>query len=112
LRFMLRDEAFQGHTEFYQISEGMRVVYSRTAGEFLEFSYGGHPITDDQLFTVGIQSYHFSNLEKFLNITYAELERYRKPRVISTSCLDIIEEYLSAHPTVSRDVEGRILITE
>jgi len=112
LRFMLRDEAFRGHTEFYQISEGMRVVYSRTAGEFLEFSYGGHPITDEQLFTVGIQSYHFSNLEKFLNITYAELERYRKPRVISTSCLDIIEEYLSAHPTLSRDVEGRILITE
>lgn len=112
LRFMLRDEAFTGHTEFYQVSEGIRAVYSRSAKEFVEFSFYGKPVTDAQMFTVGIQSYHYSNLKKFLDITYAELEQHQKPRVVSTSCLDIIDEYLSGHPKVNRVVEGRITITD
>lgn len=112
LRFMLRDEAFRSHTEFYQVSEGIRAVYSKRAKDFTEFTFFGRPVTDGQMFTVGIQSYHYSNLKKFLDITYAELERYQKPRVISTSCLDIIEEYLSAHPILESSVEGRITVTE
>ena len=112
LRFMLRDEAFRGHTEFYQISEGIRAVYSKRTGDFTEFSFFGRPITDGQMFTVGIQSYHYANIGKFLDITYAELEKYQKPRVISTSCLDIIDEYLSAHPVLESGIEGRITVVE
>ncbi len=112
LRFMLRDEAFRTHSEFYQVSEGIRAVYSKRAKDFSEFSFYGRPVTDGQIFTVGLQSYHYSNLKKFLDITYAELEQYQKPRVVSTSCLDIIEEYLSAHPILESSVEGRITITD
>ena len=40
LAFMLRDEVWQGaHNEFYQLSKGMKVVYDKTKGEMLEFSY-------------------------------------------------------------------------
>ena len=112
LRFMLRDEAFSGRTEFYQLSEGMRVVYSRKTKDFLDFRFRGRPVADSQLFTIGIQSYHFANIERFLNITYAELEQHQKPRVVSTSCLDIIDEYLTSHPKTDRKVEGRLTITE
>ena len=35
LRHILRDEAFQGeHTEFYQFSHGMHIVWSRSAQTF------------------------------------------------------------------------------
>jgi 5'-nucleotidase len=112
LRYMLRDEAFRGHTEFYQVSEGIRAVYSKRAQNFTEFSYFGHPVTDGQMFTVGIQSYHYANIGKFLDITYAELEKYQKPRVVSTSCLDIIDEYLSAHPILESGIEGRIIVVD
>jgi 5'-nucleotidase len=112
LRYMLRDEAFRGHTEFYQVSEGIRAVYSKRAQNFTEFSYFGRPVTDGQLFTVGIQSYHYANIGKFLDITYAELEKYQKPRVVSTSCLDIIDEYLSAHPILESGIEGRIIVVD
>lgn len=112
LRYMLRDEAFRGHTEFYQVSEGIRAVYSKRAQNFTEFSYFGCPVTDGQMFTVGIQSYHYANIGKFLDITYAELEKYQKPRVVSTSCLDIIDEYLSAHPILESGIEGRIIVVD
>ena len=112
LKFMLRDEAFREHTEFYQVSAGIRAVYSRTSKEFTEFSYYGRPIAAEQLFTVGIQSFHYANLKKFLDITYAELEQYQKPRVISTSCLDILDEYLSAHTKLESSIEGRIIVTD
>jgi 5'-nucleotidase len=112
LRYMLRDEAFRGHTEFYQVSEGIRAVYSKRAQNFTEFSYFGRPVTDGQMFTVGIQSYHYANIGKFLDITYAELEKYQKPRVVSTSCLDIIDEYLSAHPILESGIEGRIIVVD
>lgn len=112
LRYMLRDEAFRGHTEFYQVSEGIRAVYSKRAQNFTEFSYFGRPVTDGQMFTVGLQSYHYANIGKFLDITYAELEKYQKPRVVSTSCLDIIDEYLSAHPILESGIEGRIIVVD
>ncbi|MBR5313509.1 MAG: 5'-nucleotidase C-terminal domain-containing protein [Clostridia bacterium] len=112
LRYMLRDEAFRGHTEFYQVSEGIRAVYSKRTQNFTEFSYFGRPVSDGQIFTVGIQSYHYANIGKFLDITYAELEKYQKPRVVSTSCLDIIDEYLSSHPILESGIEGRIIVVD
>ena len=45
LKHMLRDEVWQGaHTEFYQLSKGMRAVYDRQKHEFLELSYESEPV--------------------------------------------------------------------
>ncbi len=32
------------------------------------------------------------------------------PKVVSTSCLDVLEEYLASHQAVQSNVEGRIVI--
>lgn len=110
MQFMLREEAFTGHTEFYQLSHGLKLVYSRTEQQIKELSYHGKEIKDDDVFTIGLQSFHFINLESFLGISYDEVKLMDKPRVISTSCLDILEEYLSSHHTIKSDVEGRVVI--
>lgn len=91
---LLRDEAFLGHTEFYQFSAGVEIVYSMSEKRVDYFGFNGKPLEDEQVFTVGLQQFHFSNLEAFLGIGFAEIHTLQKPRVISTSCLDILSIWI------------------
>ncbi len=111
LRHILRDEAFHGeHTEFYQFSHGMRIVWSRGAQSFRELTLDGKPLHDDRLYSVAIQKYHYNNLKAFLDVTLEEVERNAKVRVLATSARDVIEEYLSVNQHLSRSVEGRLVV--
>lgn len=111
LRHILRDEAFQGeHTEFYQFSHGLRMVWSRSAGQFRELTLDGEPLHDDRLYSVAVQKYHYNNLKNFLNISLEEAEQNGKVRVLSTSARDVIEEYLTVNQHLCRTVEGRLVV--
>ncbi len=112
LLYMLRDEAFLGTTEYYQLSEGVRVVYSRGQKRLLELAYNGSPIEDTGLYSVGLQNFHFLNLESFLGISQAEVEKNQKTRVLSTSALDTIVEYLSSHHRLDFAGSRRIRIVD
>ena len=112
LLYMVRDEVWQGvHCEFYQLSDGMRAVYSKKDHDFTEFGFEGNPITDDQILRVGLQHFHYNNFEDVFNVPMSEIEENGKPRIIATSCRDVIEEYLSSHQLLDR-VEGDRLILE
>ena len=53
---MLRDEVWEGsHCEFYQFSEGMRVVYDKASHSFKEFSFCGEPVADERTYKIGLQ---------------------------------------------------------
>lgn len=65
---------------------------------------------DDRLYSVAVQKYHFTNLKAFLDITPQEAEENAKVRVLTTSARDVIEEYLSVNPHLSRSVEGRLVV--
>lgn len=110
VKFMLRDEAFTGRSEFYQFSKGIEIKYNRNTKELVYCKFEGKEIEDNQVLTVGIQNYHFSNLQDFFNISYEEAELIKKPRVISTSCLDLLDEYLSTHNHIHYEVEGRLIV--
>lgn len=108
-----RDEALAGnHTEYYQMSEGCRMVYSKGRHEVVEFTLNGEPIEDDRLYTVALQDFHYNNLEDGLDITLDELKANMTPRVIATSDQDIIEEYLKANHLADRHIEDRIVIVD
>lgn len=111
LRHILREDAFHGdHTEFYQFSHGLRIVWERGAQRFRELTLDGEPLHADRLYSVAMQKYHYINLEPFLNITLEEAEKNGKSRVLATSLNDVVEEYLSTHPHLSRQVEGRLVV--
>ena len=59
---------------------------------------------------MAVQKYHFTNLKAFLDITPQEAEENAKVRVLTTSARDVIEEYLSVNPHLSRSVEGRLVV--
>ncbi|MBQ4557087.1 MAG: bifunctional metallophosphatase/5'-nucleotidase [Clostridia bacterium] len=111
IRFMLRDEAFNGeHTEFYQFSDGLKVVYNRQTHDFKEFAFNGTPIDEVAELRVGMQDFHFKNLESFLNIPLAEAKKNGKPRVVATSCREILDEYMSAKQNLDSRIYDRLII--
>ena len=111
VRRFLREEAFSGaHTEFYQLSHGLRVVWSRSQQQFKEFTFNGEPLLTDKVYKVAISKYHFSNLKEFLDITLEEIEANGGFKIVATSYRDVIEEYFSSHHHLYREVEGRLVV--
>lgn len=108
---MLRDEALaDAHTEFYQLSAGLEVEYDQATHSFLKFDFEGEPIDDQRVFSVGLQHFHYTNLQDSFDLTLDELRENHADRVVSTSCTDVIEEVLLAGRHQDASGEGRLVI--
>ena len=84
--------------------------YVRTTHEYLRFDFNGAPIEDDKIYKVGLQQFHYNNLEDFFNISFDEIKANGTPVVISTSCRGIFDEYLSNHQNLDREITGRLIV--
>ncbi|MBP5780043.1 MAG: bifunctional metallophosphatase/5'-nucleotidase, partial [Clostridia bacterium] len=98
------------HTEFYQFSEGLHMVYSRADHEFKEFKFKGTDVADDQMFTVGLQLFHYNNMESSFGITHAEILANAPRRTVTTSAREVIEEYLTENQHLDVGVLDRLII--
>jgi len=109
LRFVFRDEMFNSdHTEFYQYSVGMRILYDKAAKDFAELSLNGERINDDSLYTIGLQDFHLANFCECFGFPVDDVCANAKPRVLTTSIHDVLIEHLSSKRTLDATVEGRI----
>ncbi|MBR2531151.1 MAG: bifunctional metallophosphatase/5'-nucleotidase [Lachnospiraceae bacterium] len=109
---MLRDESFKegAHTEFYQISKGLEIEYDQASHSYLKFDFEGAPVGDEQVFTVGLQHFHFINLADSFDLKIEDLRKNRKDRIVSTSCTQIIEEALSVGQHQDAKGNGRLIL--
>lgn len=108
---MLRDEALDGaHTEFYQLSKGLVVEYDQPTHSFLRFDFEGEPVADERIYTVGLQHYHYTNLPDSFDLTVEDVRANHAERIVSTSCIQIIEESLSAGQHQNADGCGRLIM--
>ena len=111
IKYMLRDEAFEGdHTEFYQFSEGLHVLYNLKNKKIEEFTLNGKEIKPSDIIKVGLQKYHYVNIEEAFNKKLEEVEELEKTRIVATSCRDVIEEYMSTHQHLDRKDGKRIVV--
>jgi len=112
MKYMLRDEALapEAHSEFYQVSKGVKMVYDKKTHEFEEFSYNGHEIQDEEILKVAVQDYHLKNFEEFFDVPLDEVLANKKQRMVITDDFSIFEELLSGMNNVDAAVEGRITI--
>ena len=112
MKFMLRDEALapDAHSEFYQVSKGVKMVYDKAKHEFEEFSLNGEEIKDDQIIKVAVQDYHFKNFDEFFDVPLEEVLANKKARMVITDDFSIFEELLSSMNQVDAKIEGRITI--
>ncbi len=110
---MLRPEIWTGiHCEFYQMSRGVEIEWSKSENRLIRFDFKGKPLEDEKLYSVGFQGYHYETMEENLGIPAEEIAKNRKPMVVSTSCFDVLEEYLGSHRKLGGRVSGRIVIKE
>ncbi|MBR2676620.1 MAG: bifunctional metallophosphatase/5'-nucleotidase [Solobacterium sp.] len=112
ITYIFRDDAWAGHTEFYQYSKGMKIRYRKSTHEFEEMTFHGKPIEEYDQITFAVQNYHFVNFTEFFGVDFEEIKKNFKPRMVATSVNNIIEEYLSSHPGLDGRIEGRIEILD
>ncbi len=112
IQYVLRDDAWEGHTEFYQYSKGVRIVYRKSTHTIEEFKFNGKDITDDQELLIAMQTYHYNNFTEFFSVPFEEVTANMEPRVVATSVNNLVEEYFLTHQGLDAHVEGRLVILE
>ena len=113
LLYIYRDEAWIGnHTEFYQLSKGMRVKYSKSQHKLLECKLDGEDIQDDKIYTVGIQEFHYNNLEDFMGVTPEEVEANGEVKTLTTSDVQTLLEYFNNNKHLGFDVDDRLEVVD
>ena len=111
ISYMLRDEVWDGsHCEFFQFSNGMRVVYDRKSRKLREFTLFGEEIQSEKIYKIGMQYYFYLNSKDFFDISHEDMEKNGKPRRVATSCREVLDEYLSCHQHLDHHVCGRLEI--
>ncbi|MDO5561726.1 MAG: bifunctional UDP-sugar hydrolase/5'-nucleotidase [bacterium] len=104
---LLRDKAFTGETEYYQISKNWQVTYDKKAKKIVDLTFKNKTVDLRKKYSVALQKFHFNNLSDFLGVSLKEVEVNKKPRIISTSALDIFDEYLTLNTHLDARIEGR-----
>ena len=77
-----------------------------------EISYKGEEIDDNALFRVGLQNYHYENMEQFLGITREEADEIEPSKVLATNSLDVLDEYFSEREMVVAPEDRRWITVE
>ena len=112
MQFLMRDDAWVGETEFYQISKALRITYRKSTDTIESLTFNGEPVTDDMIIKIGLQHYHFKNFDQFFGIPLKEVQKNMKPKTVATSETNIIEEYFSTNDNLDAKIDGRITILE
>ena len=111
IKYMLRDGVFAGeHCEFYQLSKGMVVEYDQATHSFLRFELDEEPVADDKIYTLGLQHYHYLNIQYSFDVSLEDIKKNHADRIVSTSCTQIIEEALLAGQHQNAKGEGRLIL--
>lgn len=99
----------QATHEFYQYSEGFRVVFDCATGNVLEITLNDEPLNPEKIYTIGMQFFHFNGIEHNFGISHSKVSSVKEPQCICTSINQVIEEYFSTNTCIEGSVEGRIL---
>ena len=109
---VMRDEAWEGHTEFYAFSRGFHCRWRKSTHALEELTFRGEDVRDDQEILIALQNYHFTNFDEFLGVPLAEVKMNMRPRAVASAVNNIFEEYIATHPGLDAHVEGRIVVVE
>ena len=95
--FIYRDENNQDNdTEFYQLSEGMYIEYSKSLKKITTFKLNGEDLDMKKLYKFVIRHFDFASMKKFLNIDPQEILSNGPKKVICTSAPEALYEFLES----------------
>jgi glucosamine 6-phosphate synthetase-like amidotransferase/phosphosugar isomerase protein len=76
----------------------------------LQFAKVREEIDDDKILSVGLQSYHFKNMEDIFGISEDEVKKNAPCKVLATSSMDVLDENLNGKELVTIPVDERWII--
>ena len=106
---IMRPDNRSGEGECYQVNRGVKAVYNDSLKQLQSLSINEEPVSDSGTYTICMQGYHYSNSAEYLNIAGEELTRIEKPRIVSTSAQEVLEEFLRNNQNIISRVEGRLV---
>ncbi len=111
-KHMFRDEMYgDGHTEFYQVSQGVHVEYDYNTKSLDVCQLNGKNVEDSDMIKIAVQNgFHFGSFTEFFGIPVEEVEANKKPRIVITSINSIFEELLANGNNFDSKIEGRLTI--
>lgn len=114
MQFMLREDNLIDEEigEWYQFSRGFFCEYDRPTQKILSLKMNGKEVEDSDLFTVGLQTYHYTNSEKFLQVSNDEIKANGRTLEVATKSANVLQEYLDRHEHLEIDNEKRLVIHE
>ena len=95
--------------ECFQVNNSVKAVFDDSQDKLISLKINGLEVEDEQEFKIGIQSYHFNNCQKNLNISEEELSMIARPKVVVSSMSAVLDEYLRHHQNLNAAVEGRLV---
>lgn len=105
MRLVNRD----GEGECYQVNKGVEAVHDDKNDQLVSLKINGVEVDNDKLYKVACQGYHFSSCDIYLNITREEINEAGESKVITTSAMQVLEEYIRNHQNLDSKVEGRLI---
>ncbi len=97
-----------GEGECFQVNGNVKAIYDEGAGILRSLSVKGNEVLDNDTFRICIQPYHAKNSKAFLDISSDELNSI-KPKVVTTSAREVLEEWLRNNQNCGREIEGRLI---
>ena len=107
-KHILRPENRDREGECYQVSKGVKAVYVDAARDLETLTINDQAVKDGDQYTICLQGYHYENSAPNIGLSAEELTALQPSRVVTTSLLDVLEEYLRSHQNLSSKVEGRL----
>jgi len=106
--FMRAENRLPGESCCFQVNKGIQAVYSEVHRKLESLSINEKPVQADAQYTICLEEFHYKNSLLSLGLTTEELTELGAPKVVSTSCQDVLEEYFSHHQNLNSHIEGRL----
>ena len=107
----MRVENRTGEGECYQVNASVKAVYSDRKKTLTSLEIHKKKISDDDIFSICMQGFHFNNAASYLGITSEDLVAGGNHKVVTTSARDVLEEYLKNNQNLTSQIEGRLIYT-
>jgi len=96
---------------FFHTPRALHIEYTKSTGE-LVLTFKGQPVTNDQLFDIGLQEFYYLNSEEVLGQTNEELTRADGLKTISEDAFGVLKGFLMDHKGLGGRVDKRIIILD
>ena len=109
IKHMLRDEVLDDWKDtFFHTSKDLHIVYKRKTGD-LSLTFRGEPVTDEQIFRLGIQEFYYINAETVFDLSCEELSSGGM-KTAAEDAFGVLRDYLSDHSGLGGRIDDRIQI--